>query len=116
MKSFLICGSVCLLALASCSPKTEEAPESEEKPSAESAYQNPPIGTLVSKDHQITIHSSPEGTVYSVKDPDGNRLATEITREQLQANFPDLNLSEIWAEASAATTRLREGASPVLAD
>jgi len=115
MKPLIVSGFVCLIALSGCGPKTEEAPDSEGSESA-SAYQNPPIGMLVSKDHQITIHSHPEGTVYSVKDPDGNRLATEITREQLQANFPDLNLSEIWAEASAATTRLREGGTPILAD
>lgn len=87
--------ALAVLALVSCGPKDEDV----------SVYDNPPVGMLVSNDHQITIHTGPEGPLYSVKGPDGTQLATEISKQELQASFPNLNMSEIWAEVSLPVPR-----------
>lgn len=49
-----------------------------------------PLSTLVLRDHTITINSTPNGFVYTVKSLNGNVLDTQLNDTQLQAKYPEI--------------------------
>ena len=48
----------------------------------------PVIVHLVSRDHVVSVTSSPDGPLYSAKTKDGVMVASGVTLEQLRANHP----------------------------
>ncbi|MEM9015571.1 MAG: hypothetical protein AAGC68_01060 [Verrucomicrobiota bacterium] len=65
----------------------------------EEAFVPPPIGVLDTGDYLVTLHATPENPAYSVEDKEGNTLARNLSRDDFEAQFPDLfqDISTIWA-------------------
>lgn len=47
------------------------------------------IGHVVTRDYELSIHSTPVGLRYSVRDAEGRSLATRLTSQALLAAYPD---------------------------
>ena len=74
--------------------------EEPEKNSAEiEIFTYPPVGVIRAADYAVTLHTSPDGPLYTIVDEQGERVAREISRTQLAAEFPELNeeLKGLWA-------------------
>jgi hypothetical protein len=50
----------------------------------------PVIGYLQKRNYEITIKSSPRGTIYTVTTKDGKILHENVSAEQLKAQAPEL--------------------------
>lgn len=75
-----------------------------ESPSAEAA---PAVGVLKTISYEITLHSTADGPLYSVRDKEGKELATEVSKEDLAANYPEIHeeLKSLWAGNDAAPVK-----------
>lgn len=93
-----------LIFFTGCS--REESPPSE----------NPPVGVVTTSTHEFTLHTGPDGTLYTIRDRDGKPIAREISGQDLAAEFPGLSeeLRSLWAgseRGQATDLILRGGAS-----
>ena len=69
------------------------------KSDEETAYQYPPVGILKTTNYEVTLHTGPDGPLYTLRSSDGTELAREVDRSHLAAEFPEVNeeLSGLWA-------------------
>jgi hypothetical protein len=49
------------------------------------------IGHLETRDQVISIRTGPDGPLYTIRSKKGQEIATQLTREELAARFPDLH-------------------------
>ncbi len=97
MKTIL---SFSLLVFALLLPACNDAgTATDDSPPAEEAFTHPPVGVIKAADYAVTLHTGPDGPLYTIVDETGERVALEITRQQLAAEFPELNkeLQGLWA-------------------
>ncbi len=85
MNSRLPIAAGCLLILsgsfhAGCSDSGETTRQS-----------SPPVGVLQAADYRVTLHTGPEGPLYSIQDADGRQLAREIDADRMAAEFPRIH-------------------------
>lgn len=93
-----------LIFFTGCS--REESPPSE----------NPPVGVVTTSTHGFTLHTGPDGSLYTIRGRDGKPIAREISGQDLAAEFPGLSeeLRSLWAgseRGQATDLILRGGAS-----
>jgi len=67
------------------------------------------LGTLETNEHRIIISMMDAHPVYTVYDRQGNLLERDLTRDQLFANFPDLE--RLVTEGVAKDASLERGNS-----
>lgn len=72
--------------MVSCATKPASAPVAAAKPDSA----NPVIVHIVSQDHTVTISSSPQGLLYSLKDADGRVMIADATSEEFAELRPEL--------------------------
>lgn len=92
MRSFLPCALALAAFLSACS----DAPPS---PDATEPGESAAVGILKSRGHEVLLHSTPEGSRYSLRGEDGAIVARELTREELAEAFPEIHeeLKSLWA-------------------
>lgn len=90
MKSLLpcLCFSIFLLA---CS---DSGPEPESKTTL-----HPPVGVLKSNGYEVTLHTAPGGTLYTLREENGNLLAAEMTGKEFASRYPEIHdeIRGLWA-------------------
>src|SRR6266704_1728559 len=60
-------------------------------PQAQIKKELPVICRLVGREQTLTISAGPNGSVYSVQNPNGQMLLSYVNREELRARFPVLS-------------------------
>ena len=71
----------------------------------------PLIASLRSRDHQIAIHASPAGPLYTIRTASGEVVASRLTEDELAARepgvFDDIRslIAELWAGLDAQAER-----------
>lgn len=98
--------SLSLLVFALLLPACDKAGTGTEgSPPTEEAFTHPPVGVIKAADYAVTLHTGPDGPLYTIVNEEGERVALEITRQQLAAEFPELNeeLQGLWAGNEAGT-------------
>lgn len=83
-----------IVLFASGCEKTEQATKEIKLPST------PVVGVLDTTGYQISLHTSVEGTRYSIQDPKGKILAEKITAGDFAQRFPNIHHEGrgLWAE------------------
>lgn len=87
-------------------------------PSGGEAFVQPPVGVLDTGDFLLTLHSSPEGPLYTVEDGNGEFLAQALTRAEFVDQFPELKeqISRLWTDAERGSFERTEQNGPVFED
>lgn len=59
----------------------------------------PPVGVIRTVDHEYTLFAGPDGVLYTVRDETGREIASQVTKADLAARFPELkeDLESLWA-------------------
>lgn len=91
--SHILLATLIILFTCGCE-KTEQATKEIRSPSA------PIVGVLDTTGYQISLHTSVEGTLYTIQDPKGKVLAEEITAGDFAQRFPKIHheVRGLWAE------------------
>lgn len=69
----------------------------------------PPVGVIRTVDHEYTLHAGPDGPLYTVRDESGREIASQVSRADLAARFPELkdDLESLWAGNDSRADLLR---------
>jgi hypothetical protein len=78
----------CLVALAACSYRVSET--ASPAPVVHASTPDALFG-FETREHQLWMHSIPDGFLYTVKSVDGRVLAERIDEAQLGAAYPELH-------------------------
>ncbi len=83
-------------------------------PSGNEEFVQPPVGVLDTGDFLLTLHSSPEGPLYTLE-KDGELIARELSRSEFVAQFPELKeqIGVLWAGNEGGKFRSDELTRPV---
>ncbi len=111
MKALIpLCALLLLLPACSDSEPPGDASPGDASPGDASPYEAsardyPAVGTLKTKDYEVTLHSASEGTRYSLRDKTGKLLAKEITKKEVAMRFPKIyeEILTLWAGNEAET-------------
>ena len=84
-------------------------------PTEEKEFVQPPVGVLDTGDYLVTLHSSPEGPLYTLDDKEGNTIARELSRTEFAAQFPELveEIGGLWAGNERGQSEANELSRPV---
>ena len=60
---------------------------------------HPPVGVLKSNGYEVTLHTAPGGTLYTLREEGGNLLATEMTGKEFASRYPKIHdeIRGLWA-------------------
>lgn len=87
-------------------------------PAEEKEFVQPPVGILDTGEFLVTLHSSPEGPLYTLENKDGDLIARELSRAEFVAQFPELKeeIGALWAGNERGRIERTELNGPVLED
>jgi hypothetical protein len=107
-----------------CTPWEHPAPAAHQAPATEcSAARDqqplPVITTLITRDHEVTVHASDDGLRFTVVLADGALLGQELDAHEFERSFPALHRrfdatfagDELWLDASLQVAEPRPAPS-----
>lgn len=79
--------------------ESEAAPGTTRPESSEKAANHPPVGVLKSNGYEVSLHTAPDGTRYTLRREDGELLAAGMTGEEFASRYPEIHdeIRGLWA-------------------
>jgi hypothetical protein len=74
------------------------------------------VGELVGRDYIIRIRAGEDGPLFTVCDPDGRILESDLRADEVNQHFPDLDMERLHFEAEAGDGSVRIGTASIRTD